>query len=250
MPAANLEALRHCSWLDSLAQVRVIETAVTHQELSEFQRRMDYPRYYYRAERRIRYSLWHHVGILLCGLEKNSVVIDIGAQAGLWGSMTRRRFGCRVLDVDLEYKPGQRGFRIGASASSIPLENSSVTHVVSFCAFNCFEGEADTAMILEAARVLVPGGKLIIVPLCIGDEYVNLYDPRLIGGVERLDRGARAAALPGWGNKFGRWYDREAFESRILQHAASFHTEIHRVTHPFHPHEGFDAMYAIRMIRR
>lgn len=211
---------------------------------------MHYPRYYYRAERRIRYSLWHHVGTELCGLDRASVVIDVGAQAGLWGAMIRRQFGCRVFDLDLEYRSGRHGFRIGAPAGSIPLDRGSVSHIVSFCAFNCFEGDDDTALIQEAWRVLAPGGKLIIVPLCIGDEYVNLYDPKLIGGVERLDRGARPAALMGWGNGFGRWYDRQAFETRILRHAHGFDAEIHRVQQPFHREESFDAMYAARFVRR
>jgi SAM-dependent methyltransferase len=223
---------------------------VTHEDLARFQNQMKYPRFYYLAERRIRYSLWHHVGTELSGLDRTGVVIDVGAQAGLWGSMIRRHFGCRVLDVDLEYKPGRHGFRIGAPANSIPIESASVSHIVSFCAFNCFEGDDDTAMIHEAARVLVPGGKLVIVPLCIGDEYVNLYDPRLISGVERLDRGARPAAMMGWGNNFGRWYDRHAFETRILPHAGSFDVEIHRISHPFHRQEGFDVMHAARLIRR
>ena len=248
--SGNLETLKDCSWLDALAGLQVIDSEVTEDDLLNFQRRMKYPRFYYRAERRIRYSLWHHIGTELCGLDRSNVVIDVGAQAGLWGSMIRRHYGCRVFDLDLEYKPGRHGFRIGAPASSIPLESSSVSHMVSFCAFNCFEGNDDSAMVREAARVLIPGGKLVIVPLCIGDEYVNLYDPRLLAGVERLDKGARAAALRGWGNRFGRWYDREAFESRILRHAGAFDLEVFRVRHPFNRHEGFEAMFAARFTRR
>ncbi len=233
-----------------MADVRIVDSEVTECDLLDFQRRMDYPRFYYLAERRIRYSLWHYIGTELCGLDRSSLVIDVGAQAGLWGAMIRRHYGCRVFDLDLEYKPGRRGFRIGAPASNIPLESASISHIASFCAFNCFEGDDDSAMIREAARVLIPGGKLIIVPLCIGDEFVNLYDPRLLAGVERLDEGARPAAMTGWGNRFGRWYDREAFETRILRHAGAFDLEIHRVRHPFHRQEGFEAMYAARFIRR
>lgn len=246
----DLNLLHRCSWLSDLHCVRVVETAITRDDLVQFQKKMDYPRFYYVAERRIRYSLWHHVGTELCGLDSSSVVIDVGAQAGLWGSMIRRRFGCQVFDLDLEYKPGIHGWRIGAPASAMLLKSGSVSHVVSFCAFNCFEGDDDTAMIREAGRLLKPGGRLIIVPLCIGDEYVNLYDPRFIAGVERLDEGARPAALMGWGNGFGRWYDRQAFESRILSHARDFDIEIHRVSHPFNPQEAFEAMYAARFIRR
>jgi SAM-dependent methyltransferase len=247
---SNLEALHHCSWLGTIPGLGVVDSVVNQRDLLQFQTRMNYPYFYYLAERRIRYSLWHYVGTELCGLDRSSVVIDAGAQAGLWGLMVRRDYGCRVFDLDLEYRPGRHGFRIGAPASAIPLESSSVSHIVSFCAFNCFEGNDDSSMIREAARVLVPGGRLIIVPLCVGDDYVNLYDPRLLAGVERLDEGARPAAMTDWGNRFGRWYDREAFTSRILRHAGAFDLEIHRVRHPFNPHEGFEAMFAARFIRR
>lgn len=247
---SNLDALHRCSWVAERPELTVIDSEVTTQDLLNFQAEMNYPHYYYFAERRIRYSLWHHVGVRLGEFERSSTVIDVGAQAGLWGAMIRRRFGCRVYDLDLEYRPGVHGYRIGAPAGSIPLPDQSMTRVVTFCAFNCFEGDDDTAMIKESARLLVPGGKLIIVPLCIGDEYVNLYDPTLIGQVDRLDPGARPAALSGWGNSFGRWYDQAAFDSRILRHAGDFDVEIHRIRHPFDCHEHFEAMYAARLVRR
>lgn len=246
----ELELLKRCTWLDQVKGLRVIEGTVTSGELLAFQRAMHYPRYYYYAGRRIRYSLWHHVGWELAELCSSSVVLDLGAQAGLWGRMARRHAGCQVIDLDLEYRKGRHGHRIGSSACRIPLDDCSLTHVVSFCAFNCFEGNADSAVIHEAARVLHPGGQLIIVPLCIGDAFVNLYDPLWVDDIDRLDDGATAAAMPGWGNPFGRWYDRNAFERRILDHAKMFDVEIHRIFHPFHVDEGFGAMFAARLIRR
>lgn len=228
----------------------MIEWVVGTPDLMQFQAEMRYPRYYYYGERRVRYSLWHYVGTRLAELGDAAIVIDVGAQAGLWGAMVRRRFGCRVYDLDLEYKPGLHGFRIGSRAGAIPLPDGSVTHMVSFCAFNCFEGDDDSALIVEAARLLIPDGKLIIVPLCIGDAYVNLYDPDLIDRVDRLDAGARPAALPGWGNSFGRWYDRAAFDARILRHASDFHVQVHHIHHPFDRQDRFEAMYAVCLQRK
>jgi SAM-dependent methyltransferase len=133
--------------------------------------------------------------------------------------LARRRYGCDVYDADLQYRPGVRGRKIGCEVGAIPFADRSLTCVVSFCAFNCFEGEADCAFLREASRLLKPGGRLVIVPLCVADAYVNLYDPDIVTDPDRLDDRAAHHAWHGWGTNFGRWYDRQAFRERFLDAA-------------------------------
>src|ERR1043166_6369645 len=57
----NLDALHQCSWVADHSGLNVIDSQVSPTELLEFQNEMRYPRYYYFATRRIRYSLWHYV---------------------------------------------------------------------------------------------------------------------------------------------------------------------------------------------
>ena len=192
-----------------------------------------YPKYYYRGYRRIRYAAWHLTGLHLCELSKSDTALDIGAQAGIWGGIVRRTIGCRVMDVDLSYPLGMHGERIGADAGRIPLSDGAVTQLVSFCAFNCFEGNADVEMLREASRLLLSGGRIVIVPFCIGDAHVNLYDPRICEKESSFDAAAHRISWPGWGNNFGRWYDRSAFEQRVLSQLDNFTPEIIAVHHDF-----------------
>lgn len=221
--------LATCSWLGQMPEMTFRDRVVDDHVLADFMERAAYPRWYYARARRIRYGLWHMVGIDLCELDRKSVVIDVGAQAGIWGRVATRTRGCSVISVDLRYPPGVHGWRVGADAGAIPLPSGCATHVVSFCAFNCFEGAGDTAFLREAERLLGPGGKLLIVPLCVGDKHVNLYDPLLSKRALEGDEGAELVAYRGWGVRFNRWYDRGAFEERVLSRTEGFHKTIWRI---------------------
>ncbi len=249
-PSAPMPDLSQCSWLDRLSGIDMRTRDVSVREVEAFAECFDYPRYYYAANRRLRYALWHMVGFELCGLTRDSVVIDAGAQAGIWSRLARKRFGCQVWDVDLRYRSGVHGRLIGSTVAAIPLPDACATHVVSFCAFNCFEGEADTDLVREATRLLAPGGKLVIVPLCIADDHVNFYDPRIVPEGPTFDPAARRVPRPGWRNRFGRWYDEEALRRRICDHAGGFRRVIWDVRHPpFQPGLPKGQFYAAEFIR-
>jgi hypothetical protein len=236
-----------CSWLDDGGEWTVTDLTVTCAELAAFMAETKFPRLYYEGSRRVRYALWHRIGFALCGLTAASVVVDMGAAMGIWGRLARRQFGCTVWDADFRYRPGIHGARIGAGAGAIPLPSNSVSHVVSFCAFNCFEGPADTEFLWESFRLLAPGGKLVIVPLCLSDEHVNLFDPSLCTRRTAFDPGARREPWPGWGNPFGRWYSREAFRQRLVVRGPAFQRTIVRVHHDLGlgdlPREGCAALF-------
>jgi len=221
--------LESCSWLDGLEGVTQSALSITSQELDDFLFRSHYPRHYYRGSRRAQYALWHLTGLKLARLEPSNVALDIGAQSGSWGKAMRRIVGCRILELDLAYRSGRHGDRIGAAVGDIPVPDESVHCMASFCAFNCLQGNADSKLIQDARRLLVGGGRLVIVPLCIGEGFINLYDPQLVDRGQ-CDPGAQAVEWPGWGNPFGRWYDKVAFAQRILsQLGPDWRTNVVRV---------------------
>ncbi len=231
--AADIRALQTCSWAGSRAGWKFAEMQVSRAELAAFLRDVRYPQCYYRGRARVQWSLWHYLGVRLLQPAAGDVVLDVGALSGIWGRIVRRETGATVHDVDLAYPPGVRGRRIGADAGRIPLPAEHVTRIASFCAFNCFEGPADVAFVREAQRLLRPGGRMVLAPLCVGDEHVNLFDPAICDRESAFDAGARRVALPGWGNNFGRWYDERQFRDRILAAAPRLDVTIMRVAHEF-----------------
>jgi SAM-dependent methyltransferase len=238
------ERLKTCSWLEEAGEWTVADLTLTRGELATFMDRTKYPQFYYAGSRRVAYAFWHAIGFALCELTSGSIVADVGAAMGVWGRIARREFGCTVWDVDARYRPGIHGTRVGARAGEIPLPSSSASHVVSFCAFNCFEGWADAQFLHEAFRLLVPGGTLAIVPLCIGDEHVNLFDPLLCPRADAFDPGALRLPWQGWGNRFGRWYDRKAFWQRLIASGPPYERTILRVRCDAPLPDGVQGCYA------
>lgn len=239
------DKLNRCSWLTQLDNIDIAKICVSRAELSEFMKNCAYPKYYYKGHMRVVFGLWHLIGAVFSELSSADVVLDAGAQSGVWSRMISCMYGCRTFDVDLEYLPGVCGDRIGADVASIPLPDQSISRIVSFYSFNCFEGESDKSFFREACRLLSPGGRLVIVPLCIGGEHVNLYDPAMSTNEESFDREARRISLPGSGNNFVRWYDREAFNKRILINLEGFSTRVIEIQHDFSEVQWPGQMYAV-----
>ncbi len=247
-PGAELLQALSPNELRKLSSVEVHKLEVSLQDLQKFSQDHAYPYYYYRNSRPS-YMLWHYVGMELAQPAANELVVDVGAQAGIWSGLAQQSTGCRSYDLDLEFRPGIHGNRIGASADAIPLDDDSVASFVSFCAFNCFEGPADMGFLREASRCLKPGGKIVIVPICISTKHTNIYDPLVCDREESFDPGAERKAWHGWGNNFGRWYDSMALQERILAHLPGFQAQVFEIEHdiPGIPWPG--AMYAARFTK-
>lgn len=244
----EMEGLSRCSWVQDLG-VDVREESITCEELSWFLDRTRYPYYYYGKSRRVRYAMWHMVGLQLCALTADDVALDSGAGPGIWGRIVRKEFGCGVFDVDRRYRSGIHGTRIGCDADTVPLPDRSLTRVVSFCSFNCFDNTGDIGMLREASRLLTDGGRLVIIPLCIADAHVNLYDPLIREHAEGFDRGAAGVAWHGWGNNFGRWYDKSAFKTRILENIPGFRLTLWHIRHPEVQSAETNEFYAAEFVK-
>lgn len=104
-------------------------------------------------------------------LAPEDVVLDVAMGRGTSAIHLARRFGCRVIGVDLsEVNVAQARAAAGAAgvaerttfvagdAEQLPLPDDSVTAVICECAF-CTFPEKSAAM-QECARVLCPGGRI------------------------------------------------------------------------------------------
>lgn len=89
------------------------------------------------------------------------------------------------------------------------------------CSLEHFEGEEDTAFIQEASRVLAKGGRLVIVPLYLSDQYFVVTQPSLwatlpkeewpVFPVDAIIFGSKTS-----GNRHERYYDAKHFIERLV----------------------------------
>jgi hypothetical protein len=82
------------------------------------------------------------------------------------------------------------------------------------CSFEHFEGWSDRDFILEAARVLAPGGRLCIVPLYLAPEYSEERIQTMTLGGESHARDP--------GSQFSRVYDPPSLAERVVKPAKEF----------------------------
>jgi hypothetical protein len=89
------------------------------------------------------------------------------------------------------------------------------------CAFEMFEGSSDMELISEAARVLSPGGRMVILPLYMNNEHLFWAHPianhRALdtGGMTRYWRTDAPISVPGI--RFSREYSVDALWSRLIE---------------------------------
>ena len=227
-PAYSREVARAIT--DSCADAGILmeKKSVPLDDFLEFVREVDYQRrypqylsFYRHAIRKKVFEQFLTLQTLV--LSPNDVFMDVASEISPFAEIVKRMTGCSAFVQDLSFEPGVQGNRIGSPASSIPLENETITAMSVHCSLEHFEGNEDIGFVQEAARLLVPGGKLLIVPLYIWSEPLNCFDPYLArkNGVP-LEEGSVKLPLWNYGNRFMRYYSLETLRTRVLEVAAPF----------------------------
>jgi SAM-dependent methyltransferase len=156
----------------------------------------------------------------LLDIQPDDCLIDIGSWYSPYPDLIRREYGCTVYAQDLSYGQGIHGWQIGGDAAALPLTDGSVSKMALHCTFEHFEGDTDTRFVREVSRVLAPGGRVVIVPLYIHQDYTIWSDPSLFASSRiQPDSGAKVYLNVGWSNQFGRHYSPEALRDRIARQA-------------------------------
>lgn len=161
--------------------------------------------------------LEYFVTLELLDIQPTDVVVDVASEWSIFPDMLRKLVGATVYRQDLIYKSGVHKDRIGGSAAHMPIPNEFADNLVLHNAFEHFEGMADRDFLIEAWRVLKPGGALCILPLFMAEQHSIVTDPLVVRRRDiAWDEEARVIELPGWHNRFGRHYDALALQRRIL----------------------------------
>jgi len=141
--------------------------------------------------------------------------VDVAAQSSCWASCLRQ-LHVKAYSLDLVYRPGVRGWRIGADAQAVPLPSESVDAMSAHCAFECFQGDADVGFIREAARLLRNGGRLAIVPLYVDDAHFIATSPYTVVDPGSFDEDATVVWRDDeYDAPFSRHYSPEALVDRL-----------------------------------
>lgn len=184
--------------------------------------------------------LEYFVSLDLLGIAASDVVIDVASERSLFPSVVRSMTGATVYRQDLIYPPGVDGDRIGGDAAAMPIPDNFADKLVLHNAYEHFEGRADIDFLKEAWRVLKPGGMLCVAPINLAEHHSILTDPLVDRQGVEWDEGAEVIEWPWFHNRFGRFYDAPALQSRLLEPAVElgFETTIFRVVnaHDVSPH--------------
>jgi len=171
-------------------------------------------------------SLEHYLAAELAGLQKGQVLIDIASQIGVACEVYERLYGVETLQQDLDYPTGRHGRRIGGDAARMDVPDGFADALTLHCSFEHFEGASDTGFIREAARVLKPGGVLVIAPLYLAQHYAAITYPPHSAGRVTFEADQRIHALRHWQNRFGRFYDVPHFIDRVWKHRGPLQGEV------------------------
>jgi hypothetical protein len=205
--------------------------------LREHAQSFRYPRFYaggsvetggFRENKIVEYF----VSLELTPIAPNDVVIDVASEYSVFPEMIRKLFAATAFRQDLIYPTGVHGDRIGGNAAKMDVDPDFATKLMLHNSFEHFEGDADSGFIREAWRVLRPGGTVCIVPLFLTSSHTVLTDPFVDQRDVKWDAEGRVVSIPGYRNRFGRFYSLDTLQRRVIEPAreCGFRVSIRHVT--------------------
>jgi hypothetical protein len=210
----DCEALHRA--LEGVAGLQLFDYSIDAKRYRDWLRDARYPAFAYVVNRTEKF-LEHQISFDLLAPAPGAIVMDVASCRSTFPSILRRR-GHRVIAQDLEFAPGLHDDKLGGSAAAMELPDETIDGMTLHCSFEHFEGPADTGFIREASRVLRPGGNVVILPLYLHQEFINMTDPIFASRVP-IDDGATAVAVFGYANRFGRHYSVAELRSRVIEPA-------------------------------
>ena len=214
---ANLEAV----YADIAATGLRIETAEIDVDLfDEYRKSAEYEaRYphYYEFNQREK-SFEHYWAFRFIQPKAGLQYIDIGSEHSPLPEIFDRLSGSITYSQDLSYDPGIVGKRIGGDAAQLPVPDAFFSGAVVTCSIEHFEGKSDIGFMKEVARVLKPGGKVIVLPLYMNAVACYYVDPVCaVQGSAQYDPEYDIYCAKGWGNRFGRFYSAATLRNRLIE---------------------------------
>jgi SAM-dependent methyltransferase len=206
------------------AGLEIIPYRIDVQAFHRWLEEAGFPEYYVRLYGGVfvEKALEHYLGAELLEMSKGSFVIDVAAAESPWMSIAPRLYGVTAIALDRKWPSTKYpGSRLVADATRLPCRNDSIDCMVLHCAFEMFEGDSDSRLILEAVRALKPGGRLVILPLYMHHLFYADSSPGAdrrrvqYQGAKRVWREEPGRKVRVGGIRFSRKYDVAAFINRV-----------------------------------
>ena len=193
-------------------------------------------------------TLEHYLSTQMLKLEPDDVFIDVASDQSVLPEIVGDLYGVRGLyRQDLIYKPGIHGNTIGGNAADMSVPNGFASKLALHNSFEHFEGDSDSGFIREAARILRPGGRFVIVPIYVGLSYYYLSSYfRSRWGVP-IDKDAEWCLQKGQLQlqRHCRMYDVEHLKSRVLDFCDPFEIKIFHIPNVREIHPFCDSDFAL-----
>lgn len=150
---------------------------------------------------------------------KEDVFVDIAACDSPWAKTLRERLGLIAFAIDLDSNnPAYRNldyYRI-EDATKTTFQSKSVTGCSLHCAYEMFMRDDDRNLIAESARILKPGGKMIILPLYMHTHYCSYATPEYFGKGYSDSNAKEYIRFDCTGIPSSRKYDAKSLKERVL----------------------------------
>lgn len=149
----------------------------------------------------------------------DDIYVDVAAAGSPWAHALRTRKGLAAHAIDLgEFHGVYRGlpYYLIENACRTSFADASVKGASLHCAYEMFMGDDDTRFIHEVARILQPGGKVVILPLYMHTHYCAYASPDHYGKGYNDPAAREYIRLGSEGIPSSRKYDALQLKRRVL----------------------------------
>lgn len=114
-----------------------------------------------------------------CNKEKK--YLDVGSCTSPWVKELRSKHNIKGYALDYQIKPFEEVYYLIEDATCTHFKNDSIDGISMHSAFETFIGDADIRFVIEAARILKSGGKVVISPLYMNTFFMSGVSPKYYG---------------------------------------------------------------------